>query len=282
MVGSHVPVVKGYIPTAGCHPRMRANRHDGRTVIVTGGSSGVGRGIALRFGEEGANVVVADVQREPKQGEYFQTDVTVPTDEVVREELGSDAVYVETDVSDPHGAETMVDEAVDTFGGVDVLVNNAGIFIPGDSQELSVEDWNEVLGVDLDGTFYCAKYAVPYLKDAAGHLINIGSVHSSQGGGGPSYASAKAAVINLTRDLAVELGEHAVNVNCICPGFVKTSVQDYQTDESMEREMEHTLLPYVAEPEDIGDVAVFLASEEASFIHGQSIYVDGGWTAHRV
>jgi NAD(P)-dependent dehydrogenase (short-subunit alcohol dehydrogenase family) len=261
---------------------MRANRHDGRTVIVTGGSSGVGRGIALRFGQEGANVVVADIQREPKQGEYFQTDVTVPTDEVVGDELSGEAIFVETDVSDPADAEAMVEEAVDAFGGVDVLVNNAGIFIPGDSQELSIEGWNEVLGVDLDGSFYSAKYAGPRLKASSGHLINIGSVHASQGGGGPSYASAKGAILNLTRDLAVELGEHAVNVNAICPGFVKTSVQDYQTDESMAREKEHTLLPYVADPEDIGDVAVFLASDEASFIHGQSIYVDGGWTAHRV
>ena len=261
---------------------MRANRHDGRTVIVTGGSSGIGRGIALRFGEEGANVVVADVRREPKQGEYYQTDVTVPTDEVIADEHGGDALYVETDVSDPGAVESMVGETVDAFGGVDVLVNNAGIYIPGDSQELSVEGWNEVLGVDLDGSFYCAKYTVPHLKDAAGHLINIGSVHSSQGGGGPSYASAKGAILNLTRDLAVELGEFSVNVNSICPGFVKTSVQDYQTDESMAREKEHTLLPYVADPEDIGDAAVFLASEEASFIHGQNIYVDGGWTAHRM
>lgn len=261
---------------------MQADRHDGRTVVVTGGSSGIGRGIALRFGQEGADVVVADVRREPKQGEYFQTDVTTPTDTVISDQMDGEARFIETDVSDPESVESMVAEAVETFGGLDVLVNNAGIFIPGDSQELAVDEWEEVLGVDLDGTFFCAKYAVPYLKEAAGDLINIGSVHSTQGGGGPSYASAKGAVINLTRDLAVELGEHAVNVNCICPGFVKTSVQDYQTDESMRREKEHTLLPYVADPEDIGDVAVFLASDEASFIHGQSIFVDGGWTAHRV
>lgn len=261
---------------------MQADRHDGRTVVITGGSSGIGRGIALRFGQEGANVVVADVRREPKQGEYFQTDVSTPTDTVITDETSGEAQYIETDVSDPGSVESMVADTVEIFGGLDVLVNNAGIYIPGDSQDLGVDEWDEVLGVDLDGSFFSAKFAVPHLRESAGDLINIGSVHSTQGGGGPSYASAKGAVINLTRDLAVELGEHAVNVNCICPGFVKTSVQDYQTDESMQREMDHTLLPYVADPEDIGDVAVFLASDEASFIHGQSIFVDGGWTAHRV
>ena len=261
---------------------MQSDRHEGKSVIVTGGASGIGRGIALRFAEEGANVAIADVQREPKQGERFETDVTRPTDDVVRDDHRGDAMFVQTDVSDPAAAEAMVDSVADAFGGVDVLVNNAGIYVPGDSQELTPEEWDRVIGVDLDGTFLCAKYAIPHLKDAAGALINVGSVHSSQGGGGPSYASAKGAVVNLTRDLAVELGEHAVNVNCICPGFVKTAVQDYHTDESMQREIDHTLLPYVAEPEDIGDVAVFLASDEASFVHGESIYVDGGWTAHRV
>ncbi|MFB6296206.1 MAG: SDR family NAD(P)-dependent oxidoreductase [Halobacteriales archaeon] len=260
---------------------MRADRHGGRSVIVTGGSSGIGRGIALRFGEEGADVAVADVRRDPKQGERFETDVETPTDEKIREETAGDAIYVETDVSDPEQAEAMVAETVEAFGGVDVLVNNAGITIPGDSQEIDPAEWAEVIGVDLDGTFHCAKYAIPHLKKASGALINIGSVHASQGGGGPPYASAKAGVVNLTRDLAVELGEHAVNVNCICPGFVRTAVQDYLTDESMQREIDHTLLPEVADPEDIGDVAVFLASEEASFVHGESVHVDGGWTAHR-
>ena len=260
---------------------MRANRHQGRTVVVTGGSSGIGRGIALRFAEEGANVVVADVRRDPVRGEYFETDAETPTDELVRE-LGVEAEFVETDVSDPAAAEAMVEATVEAFGGLDVLVNNAGVYLPGDSQTTTPEEWHDVIGVDLDGSFFAAKYAVPHLKEASGALINVGSVHSSQGGGGPAYASAKAAVVNLTRDLAVELGPASVNVNCICPGFVRTAVQDYHTDESMQREIDHTLLPEVGDPEDIGDVAVFLASDEASFVHGESIYVDGGWAAHRV
>lgn len=261
---------------------MIADRHTDRTVIVTGGSSGIGRGISTRFGEEGANVVVADVRREPKSGQYFETDVERPTDEVIREETSGDAIFHETDVSEPEQVQNLVERTVQEFGGIDVLVNNAGIFVAGDSQEITTDEWNDVIGVDLDGTFYCSKYAIPELVETSGHIINIGSVNSSEGGGGPPYAAAKGAIPNLTRDLAVELGDEAVNVNAICPGFVKTAIQDYQTKESMRRQLDQTLLPDGADPADIGDVAVFLASDEASFIHGQSIYVDGGWSAHRL
>ena len=261
---------------------MIADRHTDRSVIVTGGASGIGRGIARRFGEEGANVVIADVRREPKRGEYFETDAERPTDQVIREDTDGDASFVETDVSDPDVVDEMVSTVVERYGGIDALVNNAGIYVPGDSQEVSPEEWDRVIGVDLDGTFFCSKYAVPHLVERSGHIINVGSVNSSEGGGGPPYAAAKGAIPNLTRDLAVELGEEEVNVNAICPGFVKTAIQDYQTEESMQEQLDQTLLPHGGTIDDIGDVAVFLASEEASFIHGQSIYVDGGWSAHRL
>ena len=259
---------------------MKTNRHADRTVIVTGASSGIGRGIARRFAEEGAKVVIADVEREPKSGERFGSDETVPTDEVIREELDGEALYVETDVSDPDAVREMVEQAVDTFDSVDVLVNNAGIHIPGDSQKIDVEDWETVIGVDLDGAFYCAKFAIPYIKESEGQIINIGSVNSQEGGGGPPYASAKAAVVNLTRDLAVELGDDGVTVNAICPGFIETPIQDYLSDEEMQAQLDHTLLPYAGVPEDVGNAAVFLASDEARFITGEALYVDGGWTAH--
>lgn len=260
--------------------RVNSEQHEGRTVIVTGGASGIGRGIALAFAGVGSNVVIADVTREPKRGERYETDVRRPTDEVAREDHGVGATFVECDVSDPDAVGSMVEATVEEYGGIDVLVNNAGIFVPGISQEITVKEWNDVIGVDLDGAFYCAKFAIPHIVDRGGAIVNIGSVNSAEGGAGPPYASAKAAVVNLTRDLAVELGEEGVNVNAICPGFVETAIQDYQTDESLREQLEHTLLPRAGRPEDIGNVAVFLASEEASFVHGEAIYVDGGWTAH--
>lgn len=261
---------------------MQSDRHEGRTVIVTGAASGIGRGIARRFGEEGAHVVVADVRRAPRQGTYYDTSVTTPTDEVIVNETSGDAIYVETDVSDPQSVESMVDRARDEYDRLDVLVNNAGIYIGGNSQEITVEEWQRLLSIDLDGVFYCAKYAIPYLTETQGHIINVGSVHANEGGGGPPYASAKAGVQNLTRDLAVELGEEDVNVNAINPGFIETPIQDYLSQEEIDETLEHTLLPRGGQPEDIGDAAVFLASDEASFIHGEAVHVDGGWTAHRL
>lgn len=261
---------------------MIANRHLDRTVLVTGAASGIGRGIATRFGEEGASVVVADVRREPKQGEYYDTDVEQPTDEKITDETDGTGLYVETDVSDPDSVSNTVEEVVKEFGQLNVLINNAGIYVPGSSQEISTEDWQQVIDVNLTGHFNCAKYAIPHLVESEGHIVNMGSVMASEGGAGPSYTSAKAAIVNLTRDLAVELGEASVNVNAICPGFVETPIQDYQTEESLQTQLDHTLLPHGGVPRDVGNAAVFLASKEASFIHGTTLYVDGGWAAHRV
>jgi NAD(P)-dependent dehydrogenase (short-subunit alcohol dehydrogenase family) len=259
---------------------MSGKRHADRTVVVTGAASGIGRGIARRFGTEGASVVVADVRQEPKQGVRYDSDVTTPTAAAITEETPGEATYVETDVGDPDSVAAMVDTAVETYGGIDVLVNNAGIQIDGDSQSTTVEEWQRSIDVDLSGAFYCAKFAVPHLVERQGQILNIGSVRGFEGGGGPSYASAKAGVVNMTRDLAVELGEDGVRVNCINPGYIETPLQDINTDEDVAKAEEHTLLPRFGTPEDIGDAAVFLASDEASFITGANLAVDGGWLAH--
>jgi len=261
---------------------MTRQRHEDRTVIVTGASSGIGRRIAREFGIEGANVVCASRSNEPKQGKYYDTNVSVPTEEYVRAETPGDAIFVSTDVSDPDAVQNLINETVEAYGGIDVLVNNAGISIEGDSQSTSIEEWHTMLGVDLDGTFFCCKYAIPYLTESDGHIINIASVNATEGGSGPAYAAANAGQVNLTRDLAVELGEDNVNVNCVSPGYIKTPIQDYQDEEGIQISHEQTLLPDLGEPAEVATVVTFLASEEASFVHGADIYVDGGWAAHRV
>jgi NAD(P)-dependent dehydrogenase (short-subunit alcohol dehydrogenase family) len=261
---------------------MSDSRHDGRTVIVTGSSSGIGRRIAFRFAEDGASVVCASRSNDPHSGEYYDTDVSKPTEEVIREEYDQEAMFVSTDVSDPDQVETLVEETADRFGRIDVLVNNAGISIVGDSQSTTIEEWHRMIAVDLYGTFYCCKYAIPHIADAEGDIINIASVNATEGGSGPAYSAANAGQVNLTRDLAVELGPDNVNVNCISPGYIKTPIQDYQDEESIETSREQTLLPRFGEPEDVANMAAFLASEEAGFVHGADIYVDGGWAAHRV
>lgn len=261
---------------------MGEKRFVDQTVIVTGASSGIGRRIAQQFGQEGAQVVCASRNNEPHRGIHHDTDVSVPTDEWIRAETDGTATFISTDVSDAESVRSLIEETVAEYGGIDVLVNNAGIFIEGDSQSTSVEDWRRLLGVDLDGTFFCCKFAIPHLIDSEGAIVNIASVNATEGGTGPAYAAAQAGRVNLTRDLATELGSKNVNVNSVSPGYIKTPIQDYQDEESIRISKEHTLLPDLGEPEEVADVVLFLSSEQASFVHGADILVDGGWAAHRV
>lgn len=260
---------------------MQADRHQDSTVIVTGGASGIGRGIALRFAEEGADVVIADVRRDPIAGEYFDTEATVPTDKLVKQEHGCDSLYVETDVSDHEAVEQMIDRTVEEFGGIDVLVNNAGVFIPGGTREIDIEEYQRVMSINIDGQFYCAKFAAPHLVESEGSIINIASIHAIDGGVGPPYASSKAGVVNFTKDLAVELGSEGVRANSICPGPIGTPMQDEWSEEALQQQRDAVLVDRFGTPEDIGDAAVFLASEEASFVTGDALFVDGGFTAYR-
>ena len=250
-----------------------------RTAIVTGGSSGIGRGIAIELAREGANVVVADVQETPKQGKWHDQDVTIPTAEECAI-LGARSLFVKTDMSSEKEITNLIDQAVNVFGGLDILVSNAGIHIPGNSQDLSVLDWDKVMGVNLRGVYLGTKLAVPHLvKSAAGRVINIASVHAFHGGAGPAYAPAKAAVVNLTKDTACELGEHGVTVNALCPGYIETPIQDYLTEEEIQGARDKTVLPRLGYPRDIGRACVFLASDNAEWITGVALPVDGGWLA---
>ncbi len=165
-------------------------RLQARIAVVTGGSSGIGRGIGLELAREGAKVVVADMQEAPKIGKFHETEPRLPTAEVIAGE-GGEALFVETDVTDEKAVENLIARSAERFGGVDILVNNAGITIQGDSQELSVEAWDRVVGANLRSIFLTTKFAAPYLrKSAAGRIVNIASVHAF--GGGPAYAPTNA------------------------------------------------------------------------------------------
>jgi NAD(P)-dependent dehydrogenase (short-subunit alcohol dehydrogenase family) len=253
---------------------------ESRVAIVTGGSSGIGRGIAKRLAADGIRIVVADVRRDPKQGKHYGTDVTTPTDELVTEEYGVEARYVETDTGMEDDVEALVEDTVDSFGRLDVLVNNAGILIPGTSQDVSLEDWQRVVDVNLTGYFVAAKSAIPHLVESShGRIVNIGSINSYFGGAGPAYASTKAGILNLTRDLAIEAAEDNVTVNAVLPGVVKTPMQDLNDKETRKHQREKTPLPRLGTPEDIGNAVAFLASEEAQWITGADLLVDGGYLA---
>ena len=250
-----------------------------RVAIVTGGSSGIGRGICLEFARQGAKVVVADIQEAPKRGKYFETDTRTSTLDEIRQ-LGGEGVFVTTDIADEKAVGALVERSVEEFGVVDILVNNAGINIHGTSQEVAVADWDRVIAVDLTGVFLATRLATPHLiASRYGRVINISSVVAFGGGAGSAYSAAKAGVLNLTRDTAVELAPQNITVNAICPGFIETAAQDYMSEEEIEYAKEHAVLPRLGTPRDIGRACVFLASDDAAWITGTTLAVDGGWTA---
>ncbi|RKU31660.1 hypothetical protein C6497_01190 [Candidatus Poribacteria bacterium] len=247
-----------------------------RISIITGGSSGIGRGIALEFAREGAKIVIADKQETPLQGKYHEKDVTTPTTQEIQN-LGADSIYIQTDVSDESEVKNLMRKTVEHYGGIDILVNNAGIHIPGESQDISIADWDRVVGVNLRGVFMTTKLAMPYIiKSDYGRIIQIASIHAFGGGAGPAYASAKAAVVNMTRDTALEVGKHGVTVNTICPGYIETAIQDYLTPEDIQSSLEKTPMGRLGLPKDIGRAAVFFASDDSEWITGTSLLVDGG------
>lgn len=247
--------------------------------IITGGSSGIGRGVAIAFAREGARVVVADIQEEPRRGKYHETDARPPTAAQISAEGGT-SQFVATDVSSIEQIEQMVDRAVDQFGGLDILVNNAGIGVVSKVDVQTDEEWDRVIDINLRAPFIATRIAVPYLRaSACGRVINIASVHAFGGSSGPAYASSKAALVNMTRDTALTLGSDEITVNAICPGYIETPIQDYLTPQQIESVRERTPLPRLGRPSDIAGAAVYLASDDAQWVTGASLLVDGGMTA---
>ena len=223
-----------------------------RISIVTGGSSGIGRGIALEFAREGARVAIADKREAPLRGKYHETDVTTPTVEEI-EKLGGQAIFIRTDVTDESQVERLIEQTVQCFGGLDILVNNAGIHIPGGTQDISIAEWDKVVSTNLRAVFVATKLAIPHLKRSeCGRIIQIASVHAYGGGAGPAYAPAKAGLVNMALDTAIEVGEFGITVNAICPGYIETAIQDYLTQEMIDAAVEKTALPRFGKPRDVG------------------------------
>ncbi len=252
-----------------------ASKLEGRVAIVTGGASGIGRGIAIEFAREGANIVVADISEEPRMEEQSKTTV-----EKIQQ-IGQDAHFIRADVRDPESVQNVMDTTASKFGGIDILVNNAGISGPGSVEDTTLEFWNKVLEINLTGPFLCAKYAIPYLYQSdQGRIINISSQGSVRASGkNTAYCVSKAGVSHLTRSLAAECSPNGVNVNAIMPGPIRTSMMvDTLDDEEARKPVDNAVLtPYTGVPKDIGRVAVFLASDDSRFVTGHNLAAEGGW-----
>lgn len=247
-----------------------------KVAIITGAASGIGRATAIVFAREGAKVVIADLQAESR----LETE-TPPTVEAIRN-AGGEAVFVQTDVTDRAAVEALVDEALRHYGRVDILVNNAGVFVRNAITEVSDDEWDRVLNLNLRGYFYTCRRLIPeMLKQGGGKIVNMSSIHGLRGTGtAVTYCASKGAVENFTRQLAVEYGRQRIYVNAIAPGTIKTAMsKPFREDPAILADYElHTLLPRLGEPEDVANCALFLASSESDFVHGHTLVCDGGWT----
>jgi len=244
-----------------------------RVAVITGAGGGIGRASALEFAKEGARVVVADI------------NLTGARETVkLIEAAGGTARAVETDVSKPDSVERLAAETLQAFSKVHVLFNNAAIQINKTVEDTTVEEWNREIAVNLGGVFLCSKFFLPHLRKTRGNIISMASVNGffvepiCAG-----YCATKAAIIGLTKAMAIDHGKEGVRVNCICPGYIDAGLAEgyfqAQPDPAAARAAAGKLhaLWRIGRPEEVGRVAVFLASDDASFMTGSAVVVDGGF-----
>lgn len=242
-------------------------RFQNKVVLVTGAASGIGAATARRFSEEGASVALLDRNHPGKVAGELPVERTLA---------------IEADVADPTAVSKAITETVQRFGRLDVLVNNAGVFTGGEPAEIDDDSWEKTIATDLGGVFYGCRAAIPHLKRSRGCIVNTASVSGLGGDWGMSpYNAAKGGVVNLTRSLALDLGKSGIRVNAVCPSLTRTAMTaDMLKDEQLVAKFKERIpLGRVCEPEEVAAVVAFLASEDASFITGANITVDGGVSA---
>jgi glucose 1-dehydrogenase len=252
----------------------------GKNVLVTGGSSGIGQAIAVRFAEYGANVAI-NYLRQPEEARDTEEQVHACTAKV--KQMGVRDVLVGGDVSDEDDVVRMVGEAAEGLGGLDILVNNAGIQISRPSDELSSADFDRVLAVNLRGSFMCAREAIRHFlrEDHGGSIVNISSVHQLiPKPGYLGYSTSKGGMMNLTRTLALEYAGRGIRVNGVGPGATVTPINRAWIDDPVKRAQveEHIPMRRAGEADEMAGVTCFLASDMAAYVTGQTIFVDGGLT----
>ena len=268
---------------AQAEPRTKGLRGiEGKNVLVTGGSSGIGQAIAVRFAEYGANVAI-NYLRQPEEAAGTEEQVHACVANVQRQ--GVKDVLVQGDVSSEDDVVRMVAHAVEGLGGIDVLVNNAGIQISRPTEELSMEDFDRVLSVNLRGAFMCARETIRHFlaEDRSGSIVNVSSVHQLiPKPGYLGYSASKGGMQNLTRTLALEYAGRGIRVNGVGPGATVTPINRAWIDDPEKRRQveEHIPMQRAGDADEMAGVTAFLASDDAAYITGQTIFVDGGLTLY--
>ncbi|MFA6295224.1 MAG: SDR family NAD(P)-dependent oxidoreductase [Candidatus Paceibacterota bacterium] len=243
-------------------------RLENKVAIVTGSATGIGKAIAEKFISEGAKVVFSDINGD---------------DSLVQEFEGK-ALFIKCDVSKSEEVENLIDKTIEKFGKLDVMVNNAGIGSLGGIMDVTDESWNKTIGINLSGTMFGMREAAKAMKakNIKGSIINLSSILGKVGfNGAIAYCAAKGGVVQLTRAGSLDLAPSQIRVNAIAPGFIETNMTKDILEQKEFKDMvtSSTPLGYVGKTEDIANAALYLASDESSYVTGSVIYVDGGWTA---
>ena len=240
-----------------------------KVALVTGSARGIGRAIALKLAEAGADVAVNDIASAAEALEGVVKEI---------ESTGRQAMAVTADVSSSEDVARMVESVVNKFGKVDILVNNAGVTRDGLVMRMSDEDWNTVLNVDLKSAFLCTRAVLrPMLKQRWGRIVSIASIVGIHGNAGQAnYAAAKAGVIAFTKSVAKEVASRGITVNAIAPGYIDTKMTQSLDEKQSQELLKRVPVGYAGTPRDVAEAVAFLASEEARYITGQVLGVDGG------
>jgi len=242
-------------------------RLKGKKAIVTGAGQGIGRSIALKMAQEGADIVIAEWN--PETGKQTKKEV---------EAFGRKTLLMAVDVANQKQVQNMVAEILKAWGRIDILVNNAGFDRGATLLKVKEEDWDAVLGVHLKGAMNCIQAVAPHMiENQYGKIINISSIYGKSGGiAAISYSTAKAGIIGLTKSVARELGGHQINVNVVLPGLILTPTIAKMAGKYRDMIIERTPLGRIGQPEEVANVVAFLASDEASFVTGATVEVSGG------